>query len=119
MKTFILVNFNFVLAFKKAAFYRKHFEETSAVSDEHYEFPSGRLHGGKFKELILASFDPDLVDGQTCFYLREVVDQLTLGLAGHAHGERKKRTKIFEGQPEKKLLRAKKNEEKNEHKNFS
>ena len=57
--------------------------------------------GGKFEELILASFDPDLVDGQTCFYLREVVDQLTLGLAGHAHGERKKRTKIFEGQPEK------------------
>ena len=39
---------------------------------------------------ILASFDPDLVDGQTRFCLREVVDQLALGLADHAHGERKK-----------------------------
>ena len=49
MKTFILENFKFVHAYQKAAFYRKHFEETSAVSDEHYEFPSGRPHGGKFK----------------------------------------------------------------------
>lgn len=94
IKGFILINLNFLLAFQFAAFYRKHFEESSAVSDDHYEFSSARPHGGKFKELILASFDPDFVDDQTRFYLREVVDHLALGPAGHAHGQRKKLQKF-------------------------
>ena len=87
---------NFVLGFQDATFYRKHFEEISAVSDYHYEFTGGRPNGGRpnFKKLILASFDPDSVDDQTRFYLREVVDHLALGPAGHAHGERKKLQKF-------------------------
>ena len=90
------MNLNFVLAFQNAAFFRNHFDEKSAVSDYHYEFTGGRPKGGRpnFKKLILASFDPDSVDDETRSYLREVVDHLALGAAGHAHGESKKLQKF-------------------------
>ena len=89
MKKILFINFCSILAVETSAFYRKNFEQ---FADDHYEFQGGRPHEKIFKNLILARFDPGLVDDKIRFYLREVVDHLARGPAGHDHG--RKRTKL-------------------------
>ena len=89
MKIILFINFCSILAVETSAFYRKNFEQ---FADDHYEFQGGRPHEKIFKNLILARFDPGLADGKIRFYLREVVDHLARGPAGHDHG--RKRVKL-------------------------
>ena len=94
MKINILICLSSVLALPNSEFFRKHFQ-FDKFDDQHYYFQGGRPHDEKFENLILAQFDAGLVDDQVRGYLREVVNHLALGPAGHGHAVRSTKLKKF------------------------
>ena len=94
MKIYILICFSPIFALPNSEFFRKHFQ-FDKFDDQHYYFQGGRPHDKKFENLILAQFDAGLVDDQVRGYLREVVNHLALGPAGHGHAVRLTKLKKF------------------------
>ena len=94
MKIYILISLSAVFALPNSEFFRKHLQ-FDKFDDQHYYFQGGRPHDKKFENLILAQFDAGLVDDQVRGYLREVVNHLALGPAGHGHTLRLTKLKEF------------------------
>ena len=94
MKIYTLIFISSVFALPNSEFFRKHFQ-WDELNNQHYYFQGGRPHDRKFENLILAQFDAGLVNDQVRGYLREVVNHLALGPAGHGHAVRLTKLKKF------------------------